>query len=143
MNFLTSIVKKLTFVIIATFFCAKAASAFTLVNSEKPTTVTTEPANGAVYKSIIVTITHKSVILDWSTASEASNGYFEVERSTNATNFKTIALVLDGFATEGTGKKYAFKEDAASVRNGRTVYYRLKQFDAYGNVSYSEIVKVP
>ena len=143
MNFLTSIAKKSTLVIIAALFSAMAASALTPVTGEQSSTVIPGPANGVVYKSIIVTITHKSVILDWNTASEASNGYFEVERSNNTTNFKTIALVLDGFATEGSGKKYAFKEDAAQVRNGHTVYYRLKQFDAYGNVSYSEIVKVP
>ncbi len=143
MNFLTSTSKKTTLVIIAALFFGMAASALTPVTGEQPSTLVPEPANGVIYKSIIVTITHKSVILDWNTASEASNGYFEVERSSNATNFKTIALVLDGFATEGSGKKYAFKENAAQIRNGRTVYYRLKQFDVYGNVSYSEVVKVP
>ncbi|MEP7237317.1 MAG: hypothetical protein ABI685_05620, partial [Ferruginibacter sp.] len=82
-----------------------------------------------------------SVILDWNTASEFRNSYFEVERSTNATDFKTVALVLDGFATEGTGKKYAFKENVSVVKNNKAAYYRLKQFDAYGNVSYSAVVK--
>ena len=138
MNFLTSIAKKSTFVIIATLFSAMSVMATENAANAKPA-----PVKDVVYQSIIVTITHKSVILDWNTVSEASNGYFEVERSNNTTNFKTIALVLDGFATEGSGKKYAFKEDAAQIRNGHTVYYRLKQFDAYGNVSYSEIVKVP
>lgn len=58
------------------------------------------------------------------------------------TDFKTVALVLDGFATEGTGKKYAFKEDVSVVKNSKAAYYRLKQFDEYGNVSYSAVVKV-
>ncbi len=138
MNFSFSIAKKSIFVILVSLFSALSVSAFTNVTGETPA-----PVNGVVYQSIIVTITAKSVILDWNTSSEVSNGYFEVERSTNATDFKTIALVLDGFATEGTGKKYAFKEDAARVRNGKVSYYRLKQFDAYGNVSYSEVVKVP
>ncbi len=138
MNFSTSIAKKSTLVILVSLFSALSVSAFTKVTGETPV-----PATSVVYQSIIVTITTKSVILDWSTSSETANGYFEVERSSNATDFKTIALVLDGFATEGTGKKYAFKEDAARVRNGKVSYYRLKQFDAYGNVTYSEIVKVP
>src|SRR6202007_1362214 len=100
-----------------------------------------EPSS-VVYQSITVTKTEKSLILDWNTASEYRNSYFEVERSTNMTNFKTVALVLDGFATEGTGKKYAFKEDASVAKNGKPVYYRLKQFDEYGNISYSTVVKV-
>lgn len=143
MNFSSSIAKKTILVILVSLFSALSVSAFTKLTGETPATVTTASLTSVVYQSIIVTITTKSVILDWNTSSEAGNGYFEVERSTNATDFKTIALVLDGFATEGTGKKYAFKEDAARVRNGKVSYYRLKQFDTYGNVSYSEVVKVP
>ncbi len=133
MNFFTSIARKSAFVLIVTLFSVMSASAFTTVMPE-PTSV--------VYQSISVTKTEKSVILDWNTASEYRNSYFEVERSTNMTDFKTVALVLDGFATEGTGKKYAFKEDASFTKNGKVSYYRLKQFDEYGNISYSAVVKV-
>jgi len=108
MNFLTSIAKKSTFALAITVFSAMSVSAFTTVTGEKPSTVVPEPVSSVVYQSIIVTITTKSVILDWNTSSEAENGYFEVERSSNATDFKTVALVLDGFATEGTGKKIFF-----------------------------------
>ncbi len=97
------------------------------------------PVGTVVDQSIKVSVTAKSVILDWNTVSELGNSYFEVERSFNNTDFKTVALVLDGF-TEGTGKKYAFKENTPATKNGRSVYYRLKQFDDYGNVSYSEVV---
>ena len=38
-------------------------------------------------------------------------------------------------------KKYAFKEDASVTKAG-TVFYRLKQFDEYGNANYSAVVKV-
>ena len=67
MNFLTSITKKSTFVIIAILFSIMAASALTPVTGKQALTLVPEPANGVVYKSIIVTITHKSVILDWNT----------------------------------------------------------------------------
>ena len=142
MNVFTSIAKKSTFVIIATLFSAIAASALT-VTGKNPSTIIPEPSGNVIYQSIIVTMTDKSVILDWNTVSEFRNGYFEVERSSNRKDFKTVALVLDGFTTEGSGKKYAFKEDVSVVKNGRIAYYRLKQFDEYGNVSYSEVVKVP
>lgn len=141
MNFFTSIAKKLTFVLTVSLFSAVTVSA--LANTgENPSAITPEPVKSVVYQSIVVTKTDKSVILNWNTASEFRNSYFEVERSADMTNFKTIALVLDGFVTEGTGKKYAFKEEASFIKNGKTSYYRLKQFDEYGNVSYSAVVKV-
>lgn len=142
MNFFTSIAKKSTFALIVTIFSVITASAVAPLTGEKASIVVPEPTGHVVYQSIIVTKTDKSVMLDWNTASEFMNSYFEVERSTNAVDFKTVALVLDGFSTEGTGKKYAFKEDASVIKTGKAVYYRLKQFDDYGNVSYSMVVKV-
>lgn len=136
MNFFTSIAQKLTLVLIIILFSAVSVKAKTLL------TVVPEPVGNVVYQSIIVTKTDKSIILDWNTVSEFRNSYFEVERSLNSTEFKTVALVLDGFITEGTGKKYAFKENVTVVKNGQVAYYRLKQFDEYGNISYSAVVKV-
>jgi len=134
MNFFTSIAKKSTLILTTALFLAITSSALTPVSE-------TTPVGTVVYQSIKVSVTAKSVILDWNTVSEAGNSYYEVERSFNMTDFKTVALVLDGFSTEGTGKKYAFKENTPVVKTGRSVYYRLKQFDEYGNVSYSEVVK--
>ena len=143
MTFFTSIAKKSTIVLIVSLFSAIAVSALAPVAGKYPAAFVPKPVGNVVYQSIIVTITAKSVILDWNTASEVSSGYFEVERSPNMKDFKTVALVLDGFTTEGTGKKYAFKEDVSVAKNGRVAYYRLKQFDEFGNVSYSDIVRVP
>jgi hypothetical protein len=133
MNFSTSIAKKITFVLTVILFSAISVSALNIVP---------QPVGSVVYQSITATVTEKSVILDWNTVSELGNSHFEVERSVNTIDFKTVALVLDGFTTEGTGKKYAFKENASIVKNGQVAYYRLKQFDEYGNVSYSAVVKV-
>ncbi|MFM6926749.1 MAG: hypothetical protein ACKOU7_14670 [Ferruginibacter sp.] len=142
MKLFTSIAKKSNLVLIVTVFSAITASAITPVTGENTSVSIPEPTGHVIYQSIIVTKTDKSVLLDWNTASEYMNSYFEVERSTNAVDFKTVALVLDGFSTAGTGKKYAFKEDASVIKTGKAVYYRLKQFDDYGNVTYSSIVKV-
>ena len=115
---------------------------FTVVSATANTTGPTEPVKSVVYGSIRVDITQKSVILNWNTVSESGNNHFEIERSNDMNQFKTVAVVLDGFSTIGTGKRYAFKEDAGKVRNGQATYYRLKQFDVNGNISYSEVVKV-
>jgi len=99
-------------------------------------------APGVVYASIDAVANEKSVIVKWVTASEYNNSHFEVERSFDMKLFKTVALVLDGFVAEGTGKAYAYKEAAGEVKNGKTVYYRLKQFNEDGGVSYSTIMAV-
>lgn len=135
MNFFTSIAKKSTLILTAALYLASASTALACK--------TTDPvqAGKVVYQPIKVSLTDKSVILDWNTVSESGNSHFEVERSFNNADFKTVALVLDGFSTEGTGKKYAFKENTPVSKNGGHVYYRLKQFDVNGTVSYSEVVK--
>ena len=138
MKFFTSIAKKSTLILVVALFLATASSALSPVIDE---TTVPGPVGNVVYQSIKVSVIGKSVILDWNTVSEFRNSYFEVERSFNNTNFKTVALVLDGFTTEGSGKKYAFKEAASVAKKGSSVYYRLKQFDEYGNVTYSTVVK--
>ena len=136
MNLFTSIAKRSTLILITALSLATASSALTPVSRTMPV-----PVGNPAHQSIKVSVTDRSVILDWNTVSESGNSYYEVERSFNMTDFKTVALVLDGFSTEGMGKKYAFKENTPSTKNGSSVYYRLKQFDQYGNVSYSEVVK--
>ena len=99
-------------------------------------------APGVIYASLDAIASEKSVIVKWVTASELNNSHFEVERSLDMKVFKTVALILDGFTAIGTGKSYQFKEDAVIVKNGKTVYYRLKQFNEDGISSYSPVLAV-
>lgn len=105
--------------------------------------ILTNPVNpGVVYASIDAMANEKNVLVKWATSSELNNSHFEVERSLDMKNFRTVALILDGFTAEGTGKNYQFKEEAGEVKNGKTVYYRLKQFDIDGKVNYSTVLAV-
>lgn len=98
---------------------------------------------GIEYASLAATATATSVFISWVTVSELNNSHFEVERSTDMKSFKTVAMVLDGFATTGTdGKSYKFKEAAGVVAKGKTVYYRLKQIDTNNQVHYSKVMAV-
>lgn len=97
---------------------------------------------GVEYASIAATITNKSVIINWVTVSEQNNSHFEVERSTDQKSFKTVAMILDGFAANGTGKTYKFKEDVGNVKNGKTIYYRLKQIDTNNEIHYSTVMAI-
>lgn len=111
------------------------------LNSIEPSTGKTKISSGVEYASLTANATEKAVFINWVTASEQNNSHFEVERSLDMKDFKTVALVLDGFVA-GTGKSYKFKEDAGEVRNGKTVYYRLKQIDTDNQVHYSTVMAV-
>lgn len=87
-------------------------------------------------------IDNKSVNLNWITAQEINNNYFEVERSFNNADFKLVGMVLDGFATTGGQKSYQFKDNATDLKGKSVVYYRLKQVDMDGKGSYSKVIAV-
>ncbi len=77
----------------------------------------------------------KAAKLYWETASELNNDKFEIERSTNGTDFVKIGEVK-GNGTSQKLNTYSFK-DFAPI-NGVN-YYRLKQLDFDGKFEYSEI----
>lgn len=78
------------------------------------------------------------VATNWSTALEINNHYFEVERSTDAINFTTVGRV-EGAGNSTSLLNYNFND--VKPLNGLS-YYRLKQVDFDGAVSYSDIVGV-
>ncbi|WP_170067717.1 galactose-binding domain-containing protein [Neolewinella xylanilytica] len=80
----------------------------------------------------------EAVQLHWATALEVDNRGFEVQRSTNRSDFEGIVFV-QGAGNSFTGRPYAFL-DHPSVTG--TVYYRLKQIDFEGGATYSEVIAV-
>ena len=93
------------------------------------------------YLSFTGNAVNKSVVLNWTTAQETNNNYFEIERSFTGKDFASIGIALDGFEN-GTKKEYSFKDNASSLENKEVIYYRLKQFDNNGKFSYSTILVV-
>lgn len=79
-----------------------------------------------------------TVDLNWATASELDNAYFEVERSSDAVDFSPIAKV-EGAGNSTNTIQYHTTDN--NPLNGMS-YYRLKQVDLDGNFAYSEIVSV-
>ncbi len=74
------------------------------------------------------------VNLSWVTATEINNDYFEVQRSVDGGNFRTIGRV-DGKGTTFSTSSYVFDDKAPVEIN----YYRLRQVDFDGTVDYSDI----
>ncbi|UPT66238.1 MAG: T9SS type A sorting domain-containing protein [Sphingobacteriales bacterium JAD_PAG50586_3] len=69
-----------------------------------------------------------NVTINWTTASEANNDYFEVERSVDGTNYSTIAIV-DGAGNNNTTVNYSYTDFSP---NATGAYYRLRQTDFNG-----------
>ncbi len=88
-----------------------------------------------------VPVENLTVAVTWITSEEFNNNRFEIQRSFDLNSFKTIAIVLDGFAA-GTQKSYAYNDKAAELQNRNVIYYRLKQVDNDGKYTFSEILTV-
>lgn len=73
------------------------------------------------------------VMLEWKTQIEINNKYFYVERSVDGIRFTTIAHITGNTNYPGI-KVYQYKD--ASPGNG-TFYYRIRQQDYDGAISYS------
>ncbi|MEM6966386.1 MAG: T9SS type A sorting domain-containing protein [Bacteroidota bacterium] len=74
-------------------------------------------------------------ILNWSTATEEHNDFFQIERSTNGSDFAAIGRV-DGYGNSTTTKTYTFIDENLGSGN---YYYRLRQVDFDGSFSFSPI----
>lgn len=74
--------------------------------------------------------------IQWSTNSKATN-YFEVQKSVDGKNFKTIAYVLGPDPAKPGCECFGCfdKKDSKT----QISYYRLKHMDFDGNVQFSEI----
>ena len=77
-----------------------------------------------------------SAELVWETLSEINNSFFELEKSSNGTNFVKLATISSK-SINGEGVKYSFLDNNIFAPKN---YYRLKQVDVDGNYSYSKLV---
>ncbi|MEJ8801253.1 T9SS type A sorting domain-containing protein [Pontibacter sp. H249] len=76
--------------------------------------------------------------LFWRTATEINNSHFEVEFGSSLTDFKKVGEVKgQGNSSIVTNYSFAHKNSFSG-----TIYYRLKQVDLNGEVSYSKTVAV-
>lgn len=80
----------------------------------------------------------QTVLLEWSTSAEVNNKAFEIQRSSNGSNFETIGTVPASTALTSV-KHYQFTD--GQPFNGDN-YYRLRQVDNDGQVHMSNVIKV-
>jgi hypothetical protein len=101
--------------------------------------VSTTWANGPLpvkYTQFTADRNNDNVKLNWSTASEVNNNGFEIERSSNGTDFEKIGFVK-GVGNSSRLNKYSFTD-----KNNSSAYYRLKQVDFDGKYEFSKVLTV-
>ncbi len=82
----------------------------------------------------------EGILVAWQTSLEVNHDHFEVQRSANAIDFKTISSPINTPATAQVNRNvYQYIDNAISES---TLYYRLKQVDLSGAVNYSKIISV-
>lgn len=88
--------------------------------------------------SFNATKANSKVVLNWATAQELNSDYFEVQRSTDATNWTTVTTVK---AAGNSGNILTYKAEDAAAASGN-VYYRLKMVDQDATFAYSNIARL-
>jgi hypothetical protein len=91
----------------------------------------TLPANLLVFDK---EIKDKSVLLDWTTASEEQLNFYELQRSTDGLNFENIAVV---FPKGEVRNDYKYTDTRPAMGAN---YYRLRIVDNDGRFKYSQVL---
>ena len=90
--------------------------------------------------SFTASVINNAVSLNWSTATELNNSRFEIERSTDKTDWILLGF-KEGNGTTSEPQQYSYSDNISGVSTSK-LYYRLKQIDYDGTFEYSDIVEV-
>ena len=82
-------------------------------------------------------LNNNSILLNWSTSSELNSKYFDLEKSSDGTNFYSIGTV-NAAGTSTIQRNYNFTDRQVNEFN----YYRLKMVDIDGHFIYSKTVLI-
>jgi len=75
------------------------------------------------------------MVINWTTASEQNNAYFEIEKSSNGQDFTTIGRI-EGSGTTTEYRQYKFIDPLPNSQN----YYRIKQVDFDDRYDHSKLI---
>ena len=77
-------------------------------------------------------------LLNWVTASETNNQYFEIQKSKDANNWEQLEII-NGAGTSNSVNNYELIDNEPY---NKITYYKLKQTDYNGNYEYSDIISL-
>jgi trimeric autotransporter adhesin len=84
---------------------------------------------------------NNATLLNWATSSEVNTANFEIERSTDGSNYDAIGTVAANGNSNST-IDYSYTDNDALTLSTAVIYYRLKIVDRDGNFAYSNVVTV-
>ena len=90
------------------------------------------------FEDLTVKLVKNKAEINWSTITEKDNKQFEIQRSTNGEDFKTIAIVFT-LDDSNNVKNYKFKDELKGV-TGKSLRYRIKQVDTSEGYTFSKAV---
>src|SRR5450631_3932712 len=88
------------------------------------------------YTSFTVNSVKQKIMIDWSTDSKVATNYFEIQRSLDGVNFKTIAMILGPDPKQTSCDCYEGYDKPST--NKKKYFYRLKHVGTNGEVELSE-----
>lgn len=86
--------------------------------------------------SFEIVLNQNKVNINWQTPEKTPANYFEVERSNDGENFKTVAYVLGPDPTK-TNRDFGCLDQVTA--KSKNIYYRLKQVEENGEVVFSNV----
>lgn len=84
---------------------------------------------------------NNDALINWSVSDEETNHHYELMRSLNGYDFSPIATINKTGSGNGI-QNYAYTDQGITALGSPIIYYRLKQVDIDGKLSYSEIRKI-
>ena len=88
------------------------------------------------FTSLNASVSEEGVIIRWKTVNEGDLIEYEIQHSTDGTNFETTGTVAVNQLNNGN---YTWFPAARSAGNQ---YYRICMIDAAGNITYSQVIRV-
>jgi hypothetical protein len=84
-------------------------------------------------------IKSNSILLTWGTATEVDNYGFNLQRSTDLSEWIDLQFLF-GYGTSNIPRDYSYEDTTVEI--GSTYHYRLQQIDIVGTSSYSDTLTV-
>jgi autotransporter-associated beta strand protein len=106
-----------------------------IVSNFSPFTLGSNTTNNPLPVSLLnfkANCINKNVQLNWQTASESNNDFFDIERSTDGLSYANF-LRVNGKGTTNEQQNYTAYDEQLFEGN---IYYRLKQVDFNGSATY-------
>jgi len=89
------------------------------------------------YTSFSVNTGARGIVIDWSVADPGKANYFEIQRSTDGKEFRTVAMVMGPDPRQVSGNQYECID--RSVKKSKKYYYRLKHVAVDGEAEISPV----